>query len=101
MTKNYDAIVVGAGNGGMTGALTLAKAGKQVLLLEQHSITGGCGSSFVRGRFEFETGLHQLYGVGPDTNGDKPLNVGLFVKNFSTCAIAYAVFLTGAKPISR
>ncbi|NLF80648.1 MAG: NAD(P)-binding protein [Clostridia bacterium] len=71
MTKTYDAIVVGAGNGGMTGALTLTKAGKKVLLLEQHSITGGCGSSFVRGRFEFETGLHQLYGIGDCFDGKK------------------------------
>lgn len=71
MSKNYDAIVIGAGNGGMTGALTLAKAGKNVLLLEQHNITGGCGSSFVRGRFEFETGLHQLYGIGDSFGGEK------------------------------
>ncbi|MDR2771345.1 MAG: NAD(P)-binding protein [Clostridiales Family XIII bacterium] len=72
MQKNqYDAIVIGAGNGGMTGALTLQKAGLRVLLLEQHDITGGCGSSFVRGRFEFETGLHQLYGIGDSYAGDK------------------------------
>lgn len=71
MEQRFDAIVIGAGNGGMTGALTLARAGKSVLLIEQHSITGGCGSSFVRGRFEFETGLHQLYGIGDSFGGEK------------------------------
>jgi ferredoxin-NADP reductase/phytoene dehydrogenase-like protein len=71
MNQLFDAIVIGAGNGGMTGALTLCGAGKKVLLLEQHSITGGCGSSFVRGRFEFETGLHQLYGIGQSITGEK------------------------------
>ncbi|MDR1421641.1 MAG: FAD-dependent oxidoreductase [Coriobacteriales bacterium] len=71
METEYDVIVIGAGNGGNAGALTLQKAGKKTLLLEQHDITGGCGSSFVRGRFEFETGLHQLYGVGDIYTGEK------------------------------
>lgn len=40
MNNTFDVIVVGAGNGGETGALTLCKAGKKVLLLEKHNITG-------------------------------------------------------------
>ena len=69
MPKTYDAIVVGAGNGGMTGALTLCKAGKKVLLIEKHNIPGGCATTFTRGRFEFEASLHQLYGIGPNPDG--------------------------------
>lgn len=65
---NYDAIVVGAGNGGLTGALTLAKAGKKVLLLEKHNIPGGGGTTFVRGRFEFDVALHTLWGIGDEEN---------------------------------
>ncbi|MGC9325668.1 MAG: phytoene desaturase family protein, partial [Desulfomonilia bacterium] len=61
---DYDAIVIGAGNGGLTAALTLAKSGRKVLLLERHNIPGGCATSFVRGRFEFEVALHQLSGMG-------------------------------------
>jgi phytoene dehydrogenase-like protein len=61
---DYDVVVIGAGNGGLTSALTLAKAGKKVLLLERHNIPGGCATSFVRGRFEFEVALHQLSGMG-------------------------------------
>jgi prolycopene isomerase len=61
---DYDVVVIGAGNGGLTAALTLAKAGRKVLLLERHNVPGGCATSFVRGRFEFEVALHQLSGMG-------------------------------------
>lgn len=62
--SDYDVIVIGAGNGGMTAALTVAQAGKKALLLERHNIPGGCATSFIRGRFEFEVALHQLSGMG-------------------------------------
>lgn len=60
----YDVVVIGAGNGGLTAAATLAKARKKVLLLEKHNVPGGCATSFCRGRFEFEVALHQLSGLG-------------------------------------
>ncbi|MDT8273155.1 MAG: NAD(P)/FAD-dependent oxidoreductase [Desulfomonilia bacterium] len=60
----YDVVVIGAGNGGLTAALTLARSGRKVLLLERHNLPGGCATSFVRGRFEFEVALHQLSGMG-------------------------------------
>jgi len=63
---DYDAVVIGAGNGGLTAALTLARKGLKVLLLERHNIPGGCATSFVRGRFEFEVALHQLSGMGTE-----------------------------------
>jgi phytoene dehydrogenase-like protein len=67
---DYDVVVIGAGNGGLTSALTLARSGRKVLLLERHNVPGGCATSFVRGRFEFEVALHQLSGVGrPDRPG--------------------------------
>jgi prolycopene isomerase len=58
--EKYDVIVVGAGNGGLTAAATCAKAGYKVLVLEKHNLPGGCATSFVRGRFEFEPSLHEL-----------------------------------------
>ena len=67
--SDYDVVVIGAGNGGLTSALTLAKNGLKVLLLEKHNIPGGCATSFIRGRFEFEVALHQLSGMGTD---DRP-----------------------------
>ena len=65
---DYDAIVIGAGCGGLTSAVTLAQNGLKVLMLEKHNVPGGCAQSFCRGRFEFEASLHQLSGVGEETN---------------------------------
>ncbi|MBU2551557.1 MAG: NAD(P)/FAD-dependent oxidoreductase, partial [Proteobacteria bacterium] len=62
--KDYDAIVVGAGLGGLSAATSLARSGKKVLLLERHNVPGGYASSFLRGRFEFDASLHELSGVG-------------------------------------
>jgi prolycopene isomerase len=67
--QKYDVIVVGAGNGGLSAATYMAKAGKKVLLLEKHNLPGGCSTSFVRGRFEFEATLHELCQMGDGKEG--------------------------------
>jgi phytoene dehydrogenase-like protein len=61
---DFDAVVIGAGNAGLTAAATLQRSGARTLLVERHNVPGGCGTSFRRGRFEFEVALHQLSGVG-------------------------------------
>lgn len=66
--NEYDVIVIGAGNGGLTAALTLQKKGKKVLLLEKGRVPGGFASSFIRGRFEFEASLHELCEYGEENN---------------------------------
>lgn len=63
-----DVIVIGAGNGGLAAAATLSEKGKSVILFEKHNIPGGCGTSFRRGRFEFEVALHQLSHMGTPEN---------------------------------
>lgn len=65
MSKKYDVIVIGAGNGGLSAAATMALNGKKTLLVEKHNLPGGFATSFVRGRFEFEASLHELCGWGP------------------------------------
>ena len=68
MERTYDAIVIGAGLGGLASALTLAQNGIRVLLIEQHNVPGGCSTSFKRGRFEFEASLHEFCAYGPRDN---------------------------------
>ena len=64
MSRHYDIVVVGAGNAGLSAALHCVNEGKKVLLIEQHNLPGGCATSFVRGRFEFEPSLHELCDIG-------------------------------------
>lgn len=68
MSKHYDVIVIGAGNGGLSAAAFTAKNGLKTLLVDKHNIPGGSATSFVRGRFEFETSLHELAAVGTEAN---------------------------------
>jgi len=65
--SDYDVIVIGAGNAGLTSAAYLAKRGVKVLVLERHNVPGGSATSFCRGRFEFEVSLHQICGIGTET----------------------------------
>ena len=67
--KKYDAIVIGAGLGGMSAATYLAKNNKSVLLVERHNVPGGYATTFRRGRFEFDISLHELSGIG--TEGER------------------------------
>ncbi|TFH29650.1 MAG: FAD-binding protein, partial [Promethearchaeota archaeon] len=71
----FDVIVVGAGLGGLAAGAELALNNKKVLLLEKHESPGGYASSFVRGRFEFESSLHQIDSVGTVEN---PGHLGQF-----------------------
>jgi len=61
---NYDVIIIGAGLGGLTAGAKLAREGMKVLVIEQHSRPGGCATTFRRGAFTFEVGLHEMDGPG-------------------------------------
>ena len=62
----YDAIVIGAGIGGLSTAALLAKAGKSVLLVERHDRPGGYAHGFRRRDFHFDAGVHLVSGCGPE-----------------------------------
>lgn len=52
--KKYDAIVIGAGMGGLTAGALLARKGLKVLLLEKEGQVGGYVVSFKRGGYTFD-----------------------------------------------
>jgi phytoene dehydrogenase-like protein len=55
---HYDAVVIGAGIGGLVAAALLARAGAKVLLVEQHYMAGGYCSTFRRRGFTFDAATH-------------------------------------------
>jgi len=60
LDNDYDVIIIGSGIGGLTCAGLLSRVGKKVLVLEQHTIAGGCTHSFVDKGYEFDTGVHYI-----------------------------------------
>ncbi len=60
---NYDTIIIGSGLGGLTAGAKLAKSGQKVFVIEQHSVPGGCATTFKRKHFTMETSLHEMDGL--------------------------------------
>lgn len=58
----YDAIIIGAGIGGLTCGCYLAKAGLKVLIVEQHFKAGGYCTSFKRKGYTFDAAAHYIGG---------------------------------------
>jgi all-trans-retinol 13,14-reductase len=58
IAKEYDAIVIGSGISGLSSAAILSKAGKRVLVLEQHDTIGGAMHTFEQDGIPFDTGVH-------------------------------------------
>lgn len=79
----YDAIIVGAGMGGLVCGCYLARAGMKVLIAEQHYKPGGYCTSFKRQGFTFDAAAHSIGGykygnlwkIFGDLNIDKKVNI--------------------------
>jgi all-trans-retinol 13,14-reductase len=57
--NTFDAVVIGSGLGGLTAAALLAKAGRNVCVLERNHSLGGAASVFKVGALTIEASLHQ------------------------------------------
>ncbi len=56
-------VIIGGGLGGLTSGALLSKRGFNIILLEQHNVVGGCATTFKRGNFTCEVGLHEMDGL--------------------------------------
>jgi len=57
---SFDTVIIGSGAGGLSAAISLARAGQKVLVLEQHYVPGGwCHSFFLQGH-RFSPGVHYI-----------------------------------------
>ncbi len=63
--SRYDAIVVGAGLGGLSAAAFLSRAGQKVLLVERLDGPGGYLHGFRRGEYYFDPAVHAIGGTRP------------------------------------
>jgi all-trans-retinol 13,14-reductase len=74
-TQAWDAIVVGAGLGGLSTAAFLAGNGRRTLVLEQNQVVGGCSQVFRRqgNRWEFDVGVHYIGDCAPGGTVDRLL----------------------------
>jgi phytoene desaturase len=62
---DYDAIVIGAGLGGVTSGAILARGGRKTLVLEQGDLLGGCCSTFEREGYKFDVGASIVEVIKP------------------------------------
>ncbi|MFG5142354.1 FAD-dependent oxidoreductase, partial [Campylobacter lari] len=60
MDVKFDIVIIGSGLGGLSAGAYLAKNGKKVLVLEQHSLIGGCATCFKRKGVLIDAGLHEM-----------------------------------------
>ena len=73
-TKDVDVVVVGAGGAGMTAAITAAKAGKKVVLIEKLSMVGGNSTKSTGGMNAADTPYQDKNEFGETAGLEKTLS---------------------------
>lgn len=89
MSERYDVIVIGAGHNGLVCASLLAKAGRNVLVLEALKQVGGAAVTreFADG-YAVSACAHLLYQLQPQVQKDLGLSFELAADNMGTIALA-------------
>lgn len=89
MTERYDAIVIGAGHNGLVCSALLAKAGKQVLVLEANDRVGGAAVTreFAKG-YSVSACAHLLYQLQPKVRKELGLSPKLASDTMQTVALS-------------
>lgn len=63
MSRNFDAIAIGSGLGGLTAAALFARAGHKVLVLERNQSFGGAATVYHHCALAIEASLHEIDGL--------------------------------------
>ncbi|WP_289062949.1 NAD(P)/FAD-dependent oxidoreductase [uncultured Zobellia sp.] len=79
-SNTYDSIIIGSGAGGLATAICLARAGKKVVVLEQHDVPGGWCHSFYLNGHRFTPGVHYV-GLMAEGEATNDLYRGLGIAN--------------------
>jgi all-trans-retinol 13,14-reductase len=63
MSRQFDAVVIGSGLGGLTAGALYARAGNRVLVLERNRNFGGAATVYRHGALAIEASLHEIDGL--------------------------------------
>ncbi len=66
MVRQFDAIVIGSGLGGLTAGALCARAGRRVLVLERNDNFGGAATVYRHDGLAIEASLHEIDGLDED-----------------------------------
>jgi C-3',4' desaturase CrtD len=95
-SRSPQAIVIGAGIGGLTAGALLAHRGYSVLMLDRAIVPGGCASTFQRRGFTFDVGATQVAGLEPGGIHHRIFSeLAIDLPDATFCDPACAVYLPG------
>jgi len=80
MQEEVDVLIIGSGAGGLCAGIALSRAGKKVMVVEQHDVPGGWSHSFFLDGHRFSPGVHYI-GLLDEGGSTSQLYEGLGIGN--------------------